>query len=134
LWPVPITWGSEASGEQPCSGTATFSYLERVQANDCLCCDTFLFTDVPGRDGCTRRLSSVTLVRDFATRAEAIQLAKRVVAGIGGAGHGLEEPVTTILTDLPLATTQTANVQILSRGGRWRVRLLVYRTASEPTN
>ncbi len=86
LWPQPITWGSEASGEQPRSGTATFSYLERVEANDCLCCDTFLFTDGPSQAGCVRRLSSVTLVRDFATRLEAIQLATRAVAVIGGAG------------------------------------------------
>ena len=134
LWPTPIAWGSEASGKQPCSGSVTFSYLEHVQANDCLCCDTFAFTDVPSRDGCTRRLSSVTLVRDFAARADARVLAKRLVTAVGGAGHEFDEPVTTILTDIAPATTQTANVQILSREDKWRVRLLIYRISSDSTD
>jgi len=130
LWPVPITWGSEAAGAQPCSGTATFSYLDNVRANDCRCCDTFGFTDVSRSGRCDRILSSVTLVREFVTELQAREFARQLVVIAGGGVRPLEQPVTTILNDVS-GDPQTANIELLPDDHGWRVRVLVYRTTTE---
>lgn len=135
-WPRPISWGSEASAERPCEGTATFSYLGRVVDNVCQCCDTFAFNDAPDRQKCSRYLSSVTLVRSAIDEQSARGIALRLLRAAGAEGTQLTLPYTTASTRTDAARTQVIQLQVapLESDGGWRVRLLVYRTSTTGPN
>lgn len=130
LWPSPIMWGSEAGGDRPCSGTASFSNLERVIANECLCCDTFAFTDVPSSGKCERYLSSATLVRHFPDDAPARHAAALLLAAVDGTKR-LDLPSTTVTRQISPRTTEITQLQVSEALGGWRVRLLTYRVTDD---
>lgn len=130
IWPSSVLWGAEAAGDKPCSGTATFSNLARVVANECLCCDTFAFTDVSHDSKCERHLSSVTLVRHVADEARARDVATQLLAVVDGTRQ-LVLPSTTVTRQLSPTSTEVTQLEVTRALGGWRIRLLTYRVSAD---
>lgn len=129
-WPDKLLWWSEAAGERACSGTATLSYLGKVMANECVCCDIFAFTDLPRSGGCDRFLSSVSLVRSAATETDARYIASELFRAINpGSGSGqLTLPSTIVVRQITPTLQEVAQIDVsTATQKRWRIRLMVYR-------
>jgi len=128
-WPVDLAWGSRAEGAGPCSGTVTFSYLGRVTANECECCDVFAFSDVLRMDSCAQRLSSITIVRYVKTHSDARVLGDQFLRA-GGFGRAMVQGSgARAVRDLAPQLQQIGAVEIQRSGAGWKVRMIVYQVA-----
>lgn len=58
----------------PCAGTTTLLSSERVEYNDCLCCETLLFGHTVVRESCVERLHAISVHRLAASFEEALEL------------------------------------------------------------
>lgn len=130
MWPSPVTWGANAPGVEPCTGTATFSSLDVVLANECLCCDTFGFTDVRRENACDKVLSSVTVVRHVPDLISARRVAASLLAAVGSAER-VVLPVTTSTRALSAQSSEIVRLEINELASGWRVRLLLYRVSPD---
>lgn len=128
-WPAPITWGSHTAGEQQCTGTSTHSYLGEVIANECNCCDTFVFEESVRDNRCQKTLTSIVLVRTMRNPDDASSIAARLLYAVDPDWNGtLQLPSTATVRRVGSVMTQTSTVNIVPGSGVWRIKLTVFRS------
>jgi hypothetical protein len=104
--------------------------LARVIANECECCDTFLFADVSSSDGCKQVLSSVTIIRVAGDRASAGALARQLKEAVA-----VTKEITFADHDLEFSSVgwpsktvnQSASLDVVASGQQYLLRLNIYR-------
>jgi hypothetical protein len=106
----------------------TQSYLGEVIANECNCCDTFLFNEIIGAGGCENALAFISLVRVAPDEAGAHRVAKQLLYSVDQDwDRRLKFPVTVTFKRVGASLTQTSTVAIARYSKGWRIRLTVSR-------